>query len=148
MTEKRIGDKAREATLKRLEEAFSDGEINQDELSERTEEALKARFGSELKNLTADLTMPPTTCDITEHYSSAEVTCRKPRIGPRRAFHIVTMFLGILWLVPANVELSDAMPHSPALVLASLLSAFVYIVLTGVWWSNWEERTRREARSR
>src|SRR5215469_13359023 len=51
----RAGDRERDAVVQRLQEAFADGRLDDDEFDRRTRSALTARFNSELDLLTEDL---------------------------------------------------------------------------------------------
>jgi hypothetical protein len=51
----RAGDHERDAVVQRLQEAFADGRLDDDEFDQRTRAALTARFNSELDVLTQDL---------------------------------------------------------------------------------------------
>jgi Domain of unknown function (DUF1707) len=51
----RAGDRERDAVVQRLQEAFADGRLDDDEFDQRTRSALTARFQSELELLTHDL---------------------------------------------------------------------------------------------
>ena len=51
----RAGDRERDAVVQRLQEAFADGRLDDDEFDRRTRSALTARFNSELEVLTQDL---------------------------------------------------------------------------------------------
>jgi hypothetical protein len=53
----RAGDRDRDAVVQRLQEAFADGRLDDDEFDQRTRAALTARLASELDVLTRDL--PP-----------------------------------------------------------------------------------------
>jgi len=51
----RVGDRERDAVVQRLQEAFADGQLDDEEFDQRTRSALTARFTSELELLTQDL---------------------------------------------------------------------------------------------
>ena len=51
----RVGDRDREAVVSRLQEAFAEGRLDDDEFEQRTRAALTARVGSDLATLTSDL---------------------------------------------------------------------------------------------
>jgi hypothetical protein len=51
----RAGDRERDAVVQRLQEAFADGRLDDDEFDQRTRAALTARLNSELDVLTRDL---------------------------------------------------------------------------------------------
>jgi Domain of unknown function (DUF1707) len=51
----RAGDRERDAVVQRLQEAFADGRLDDDEFDQRTRAALTARLTSELDVLTLDL---------------------------------------------------------------------------------------------
>lgn len=51
----RVGDKDREATVQRLQEAFAEGRLDDDEFEARTRAALTARVETDLSALTRDL---------------------------------------------------------------------------------------------
>src|SRR5215472_140977 len=51
----RAGDRERDAVVQRLQEAFADGRLDDDEFDQRTRAALTARFNVELGVLTEDL---------------------------------------------------------------------------------------------
>jgi hypothetical protein len=51
----RVGDRERDAVVQRLQEAFADGRLDDDEFDQRTRAALTARLNSELDVLTQDL---------------------------------------------------------------------------------------------
>ena len=51
----RAGDRDRDAVVQRLQEAFAEGQLDDDEFDERTRAALTARLSSELAVLTQDL---------------------------------------------------------------------------------------------
>src|SRR5215471_4443333 len=51
----RAGDRERDAVVQRLQEAFADGRLDDDEFDQRTRAALTARFNAELGVLTEDL---------------------------------------------------------------------------------------------
>lgn len=51
----RVGDSERDAVVQRLQEAFADGRLDDDECDQRTRAALTARLSTELAVLTQDL---------------------------------------------------------------------------------------------
>jgi hypothetical protein len=51
----RAGDRDRDAAVQRLQEAFAEGRLDDDEFDQRTRAALTARLNSELNTLTQDL---------------------------------------------------------------------------------------------
>lgn len=51
----RAGDRDRDAVVQRLQEAFADGRLDDEEFDQRTRAALTARLSSELEALTRDL---------------------------------------------------------------------------------------------
>jgi len=51
----RVGDRDRDAVVHRLQQAFADGRLDDDEFDERTRAALTARLNTDLAVLTADL---------------------------------------------------------------------------------------------
>ncbi|WP_159944252.1 MULTISPECIES: DUF1707 and DUF4870 domain-containing protein [unclassified Nocardiopsis] len=55
----RLTDAERDATIKVLQEAYGRGQINELELDERTDKAMRAKFGADLVPLTEDLGMTP-----------------------------------------------------------------------------------------
>src|SRR5215472_11161987 len=64
----RAGDRERDAVVQRLQEAFADGRLDDDEFDQRTRAALTARFNAELGVLTQDL---PQTADAPRPVSQA-----------------------------------------------------------------------------
>ena len=54
----RAGDRDRDAVVHRLQDAFAEGRLDDDEFDKRTRAALTARTGAELDVLTADLPAP------------------------------------------------------------------------------------------
>lgn len=61
----RAGDQARHTALERLEWAFRDGQIDFEELQERTKKAQKATYMDELPTLTQDLSLPANLAEPT-----------------------------------------------------------------------------------
>jgi hypothetical protein len=57
----RVGDRDRDAVVHRLQEAFADGRLDDDEFDKRTRAALTAKVSTDLAVLTADL---PETTDL------------------------------------------------------------------------------------
>ncbi|WP_026122923.1 DUF1707 and DUF4870 domain-containing protein [Nocardiopsis halotolerans] len=55
----RLTDAERDATIKVLQEAFGRGQLDEEELDERTEKAIRAKFGADLVPLTEDLGVTP-----------------------------------------------------------------------------------------
>ncbi|PDP88407.1 hypothetical protein CQJ94_06330 [Glycomyces fuscus] len=55
----RLTDTERDAAIKVLQEAFSRGQLDEEELDERTDRAIRAKFGSDLAPLTEDLGVTP-----------------------------------------------------------------------------------------
>ena len=51
----RVGDRDRDAAVQRLQEAFAEGRLDDDEFDQRTRAALTARHSTELAELTRDL---------------------------------------------------------------------------------------------
>ena len=51
----RVGDRDRDAVVQRLQEAFADGRLDDEEFDQRTRAALTARLSSDLAVLTSDL---------------------------------------------------------------------------------------------
>src|SRR5215472_2509816 len=64
----RAGDRERDAVVHRLQEAFADGRLDDDEFDQRTRAALTARLTAELDVLTQDL---PQTADAPRPVSQA-----------------------------------------------------------------------------
>ncbi len=54
----RVGDRDRDAVVHRLQDAFAEGRLDDEEFDQRTRAALIARTGAELEVLTADLAAP------------------------------------------------------------------------------------------
>lgn len=67
----RAGDRERDAVVHRLQEAFADGRLDDDEFDQRTRAALTARLTSDLDVLTRDL---PATADAPRPVSPASTT--------------------------------------------------------------------------
>lgn len=61
----RVSDADRDAAVSELGDHFQDGRLDRDELEDRTGRALRARTGSELDQLLADLPRPTRTPDRT-----------------------------------------------------------------------------------
>jgi uncharacterized Tic20 family protein len=55
----RLTDAERDAAIKVLQEAFSRGQLDEQELDERTDRAMRAKFGADLAPLTEDLGVTP-----------------------------------------------------------------------------------------
>lgn len=55
----RLTDAERDAAIKVLQEAFGRGQLDEEELDERTDKAIRAKFGSDLAPLTEDLGVTP-----------------------------------------------------------------------------------------
>ena len=70
----RAGDRERDAVVQRLQAAFAEGRLDDDEFDQRTRAALTARLNSELAMLTQDL---PLSADAPRLHSPA-TTGRKP----------------------------------------------------------------------
>lgn len=56
----RLTDAERDAAIKVLQEAYGRGQLNEEELDERTDRAIRAKFGADLVPLTEDLGVSPT----------------------------------------------------------------------------------------
>ncbi|MFJ9557997.1 DUF1707 and DUF4870 domain-containing protein [Nocardiopsis sp. NPDC101807] len=55
----RLTDAQRDSVIRVLQEAFSQGQLDEEELDERTGKAMKAKFGADLAPLTEDLGVTP-----------------------------------------------------------------------------------------
>ncbi|MEE2044849.1 DUF1707 domain-containing protein, partial [Nocardiopsis tropica] len=55
----RLTDAQRDSVIQVLQEAFSQGQLDEEELDERTGKAMKAKFGADLAPLTEDLGVAP-----------------------------------------------------------------------------------------
>jgi hypothetical protein len=74
----RAGDRDRDAVVQRLQEAFADGRLDDDEFDQRTRAALTARLTSDLDVLTRDL---PATADAPRLVSPATAGRRPGRLA-------------------------------------------------------------------
>ena len=84
----RIGDAERDRAIASLGDHFAAGRLTADEFEQRMDQALKARFNSDLEPLFADLprTVQPTV---------------EPRSAPRTDVHLA--WSAMLWLAPLIV---------------------------------------------
>jgi len=73
----RVSDRDRDAVVYRLQEAFAEGRLDDDEFDQRTRAALSARLSTDLATLTADL---PDTAGVTARPAPAQL----PGKGPGR----------------------------------------------------------------
>jgi len=71
----RVGDRDRDAVAHRLQEAFAEGRLDDEEFDQRMRAALTARLGCDLAVLTQDL---PESGDLTSRPTLQPVTGRKP----------------------------------------------------------------------
>ena len=100
----RIGDAERDEALDRLGDHFAAGRLTRDELDERTEQAMGARFDRDLEALFRDLPAPA---------SASKVVARRPRPQRNAVLPVAVMALAPL-LVLALV--ASIILHAPVLV--------------------------------
>lgn len=115
----RAADREREETTELLREAYAEGRLDQAELDERTDAALRARTWGELRRLTADL--PPSAPGA--RLPSAEVS---PPGSPlvRRAVSLSTLMLTAVF---ACVVIGAAARNIMVVALAVLVGSAVAV---------------------
>ena len=78
----RLTDAQRDSVIKVLQEAFSQGQLDEEELDERTGLAMKAKFGADLAPLTEDLGVTPHGSPHRSAATSADSSARADPQGP------------------------------------------------------------------
>ncbi len=91
----RVGDRDRDAVANRLQEAFAEGRLNDDEFDQRMRAALTAQVGADLEVLTQDL---PATTGVTPRQTPQAAGSRKP--GRLAIAYKGGIRRGGRWLVP------------------------------------------------
>lgn len=91
----RVGDRDRDAVVHRLQQAFAEGRLDDDEFDQRTRAALTARLSSDLAVLTKDL---PETTAAAQPATFAPVAGRKP--GRLAVAYKSSIRRGGRWRVP------------------------------------------------
>jgi Domain of unknown function (DUF1707) len=91
----RVGDRDRDASVHRLQQAFAEGRLDDDEFDQRTRAALTARLSSDLAELTKDL---PEAAAAPQPASLAAAAGRKP--GRLAVAYKSSIRRGGRWRVP------------------------------------------------
>jgi len=91
----RVGDRDRDTVVRRLQQAFAEGRLDDDEFDQRTRAALTARLSSDLAVLTKDL---PETAMASQPVRPAAAAGRKP--GSLAVAYKSSMRRGGRWRVP------------------------------------------------
>jgi hypothetical protein len=91
----RVGDRDRDAVVHRLQQAFAEGRLDDDEFDERTRAALTARLSSDLDVLTKDL---PVAAEAPQPGRPAPMADRKP--GRLAVAYKSSIRRGGRWRVP------------------------------------------------
>ncbi len=93
----RVGDRDRDAAAHRLQEAFAEGRLDDEEFDQRMRAALTARVGADLAVLTRDL---PDSSGVTTRLATQTATGRKP--GRFAIAYKSPIRRGGRWRVPAR----------------------------------------------
>jgi hypothetical protein len=93
----RVGDRDRDAVAHRLQDAFAEGRLDDDEFDQRMRAALTARVSTELDVLTADL-----PAAATRPAAAAAVTGPGPKPGRLAVAYKSSIRRGGRWRVPAR----------------------------------------------
>jgi hypothetical protein len=103
----RIGDAERDEALTTLGEHFAAGRLNREEFDERAEQAMAARFDSDLAVLFKDLPKPP------REQQAQQVPARRqrPAASPAVSVLVLTLVPLLILAVTASIAL-----HGPVLV--------------------------------
>lgn len=115
----RAADRDREEITEILREAYAEGRLDQAELDERTDAALRARTWGELRRLTADIPPPAPGADL----PSAEV--RRP--GSPLVRQAVSLSTLVLTAVFACVVIGAAARNIVIVALAVLVGSAVAV---------------------
>lgn len=115
----RAADRDREEAVEILREAYAEGRLDQAELDERTDAALRARTWGELRRLTADIPPPAPGADLP---SAAVRPSGQPLV--RRAVSLSTL---VLTAVFACVVIGAAARNIMVVALAVLVGSAVAI---------------------
>jgi Domain of unknown function (DUF1707)/Domain of unknown function (DUF4190) len=101
----RASDADREATAERLQTAALEGRLDPTELDQRMSQAYAARWCSELKELTADVTPPPAPP------APAPAPPAFVRAAPVNGFAVASLVAGIVWMFWLGSALAIVFGH-------------------------------------
>ncbi len=136
----RVGDRDRDAVAHRLQEAFAEGRLDDDEFDQRMRAALTARVGAELATLTQDL---PASTGLTPRPAPQKVAGRKPgrfaiayKSGIRRGgrWQVPEQFTAVVYKGSGHIDLRVAELTAPVttLVVVAYKSRIDLLVPVGV----------------
>ncbi len=122
----RVGDRDRDAVAHRLQEAFAEGRLDDDEFDQRMRAALTARVGADLEFLTQDL---PETSGPTTRPAAHAVAGRQPGRfaiaykGPIRRggrWRVPERFSAVVYKGSGHIDLRVAELTSPVTTLVAV----------------------------
>lgn len=121
----RVGDRDRDAVVQRLQQAFADGRLDDDEFDQRTRAALTARLSTDLAGLTADL--PEETGAATAvaakqagHAPGRLAVAYKSSIRRGGRWRVPEQFRAIVYKGSGHIDLRAAELTSPSTTLFAI----------------------------
>jgi len=114
----RAGDRDRDAVVQRLQEAFADGRLDDEEFDQRTRAALTARLSTDLAVLTADLplgsTAPRPVAPVTaERKPGRFAVAYKSSIRRGGRWRVPEQFRAVVYKGSGHIDLRAAELTSP-----------------------------------
>lgn len=110
----RVGDRDRDAVVQRLQQAFAEGRLDDDEFDQRTRAALTARHSTELAELTRDLPeaaaplSSPATSDTTGRRAGGSAIAYKSSVRRAGRWRVPERFRTIVYKGSGHLDLRAA----------------------------------------
>jgi DUF1707 SHOCT-like domain len=124
--ELRVGDRDRDAVVQRLQQAFAEGRLDDEEFDQRTRAALTARLSTELVVLTRDLPAAasaarPVTPDATPGRAPGKFAIAyKSSIRRGGRWHVPEQFRAIVYKGSGHIDLRAADLSAPVTTLYAI----------------------------